>query len=162
MYFVGARSEKCALILNDFIYLSGSGGGCLGPDGAEALQEALKANLMSTKTLQFRTAELEDEGVASIVGAFEGEDNVLEVLRLDENELGEAALDALIGANFPNLRMLSLMENLDLEDFDDKKQALRDKFPKARVCFDEDDQEEEVAEDKDDDVDALTAQLKQL
>ena len=111
--------------------------------------------------LSVETSELEDDGVSKIASAFSGVDNVVEELRLSENELEEGALDALIGASFPKLRLLSLKDNMELEDLEDKKKEIRDKFPNAVVCIDDDD-EEEVAEQPDAAVDALADQLAGL
>ena len=137
------------------------GGCCLGPDGAEVLCELIGKMASSLKVLSVETSELEDDGVSKIASAFSGVDNVVEELRLSENELEEGALDALIGASFPKLRLLSLKDNMELEDLEDKKKEIRDKFPNAVVCIDDDD-EEEVAEQPDAAVDALADQLAGL
>ena len=130
-----------------------SGGCCLGPDGAEVLGELLTKMASSLKVLGLETAELEDDGVEKIASAFAGVDNVVEVLRLAENELEEGALNALIGVDFPKLKLLSLKDNMELEDLDDKKKEIKDKFSNAVVCIDDDD--EEVVEKPDEEVDAL-------
>lgn len=139
-------------------------GGCgVGPGGAAALRELLVEKRGTLKKLKLATDELEDDGVECIIASFEGGDNVLEELRLDENELG--SLKAFMDAKLPNLRLLSIKENMELEeleDFDDWKQKLRDNFPKALVLIDDDDEEPTVQEEADAEVDALADALAAL
>lgn len=127
----------------------------MGPDGAEVLGELLTKVASTLKVLGLETAELEDDGVGKIASAFAGVDNVVEVLRLAENELEEGALDALMDVDFPKLKLLSLKDNMELEELDDKKKEIRDKFSNAVVCIDDDDEEIEIVEKPDEEVDAL-------
>jgi Ran GTPase-activating protein (RanGAP) involved in mRNA processing and transport len=138
------------------------GGCCIGPDGAEALNELLTKVKDSLKVLKLETDELETDGLGKIISAFDGSTNGLTHLHIDENELEEGAIDALLKSNLPNLRLLSMKENMDLEDVDDdKKQELRDKFPNARV-FIEDSDEGDDGEQADDAVDELAQQMATL
>ena len=120
---------------------------------------------MSTlKELKLETNELENDGVEKIIGAFKGE-NVLTTLILDSNELDDASIDILMEANLPKLRVLSLKDNMDLEEADDeKKDELRNKFPGASVLIADDDKapEADVVEKADADVDALADALAAL
>lgn len=111
--------------------------------------------------LSLETAELEDDGVKKIVAAYEGiEDKTdLEVLRLAENELEEASLDALMDLKLPKLRLLSLKENMELEDLEEKKSEIKSKLAPAIVLIDDDDEEMEVQEEPDAEVDELANQL---
>lgn len=137
------------------------GGNGLGPDGAEVVRELITAMASTLKVLNLETAELEDDGLCKIVSALSSVDNIVEELRLAENELEEVSLDVLIGATLPKLRLLSLKDNMELDDLDDKKAELRSKFPNAVVCIDDDDEEEPavVVEVPDASVDALADQL---
>mmetsp|Transcript_42401 Transcript_42401/g.102134 ORF Transcript_42401/g.102134 Transcript_42401/m.102134 type:complete len:451 (+) Transcript_42401:228-1580(+) len=137
------------------------GGCCLGPDGGEVLGELLTKMTGSLKVLSLETAELEDDGVKKIVAAYEGieDKTVLEVLRLDENELEEASLDALMDLKLPKLRLLSLKENIELEDLDEKKSEIKSKLAPTFVLIDDDDEEMEVQEEPDAEVDELADQL---
>ena len=143
------------------ILLFETGGCCLGPDGAEVLGELLTKMAGTLKKLSLETAELEDDGVKKIVAAYEGieEKTVLEVLRLAENELEEASLDALMDLKLPKLRLLSLKENMELEDLDEKKSEIKSKLAPAIVLIDDDDEEMEVQEEPDAEVDELANQL---
>jgi hypothetical protein len=115
----------------------------LTPDGAEALKDLLTAQVDTLKKLQLETNELGNDGVEKILEPFVDGNNVLEHLRLDENELDEGAIDALLNATFPNLRRLTLKDNMDLGDVDaDQKAKLRSHFGRAKIYFDDDDCEE--------------------
>lgn len=124
----------------------------------------LREKLGTLKELKLETDEFENDGVEKIVAAFEGE-NVLTTLKLDENELDDGAIDFLMEGNFPSLRVLSLKENMDLDEADDdKKEELRSKFPSAAVLIADDDElpRAEVEEKPDADVDALADALAGL
>ena len=71
----------------------------------------------------------------------------------------EEAINALLASHLPCLKILSLRDNMDLEDVeDDKKNELREKFSKAKVYFEED-QSESEQEKKDAEVDDLAGLL---
>lgn len=129
----------------------------MGPDGAEVLAELLTKMAGTLKALSVETAELEDDGVQKIVAAYDGieDKTVLEELILAENELEEASLDALMDLKLPKLRLLSLKENMELEDLDDKKSEIKSKLAPAVVLIDDDDEEIEVQEQPDAQVDEL-------
>ncbi|CAB9524954.1 Ribonuclease inhibitor [Seminavis robusta] len=138
--------------------------GCIvTPEGGEAMQEMLQQQAASLKELKLETNELGSDGVECILKCFADIDNPpLQHLRLDENELDEAAITALLDATFPNLRRLTLKDNMDLDELDDDKKAeLRAHFSKARIYFDEevDGKEEDHEDAPDAAVDALTAQM---
>ena len=117
------------------------------PDGAEALKELLATQLGSLKTLQLETNELGNDGVENILAPFADGNNVLEHLRLDENELDEGAIDAFLHTCIPKLRRLTLKDNMDLADADDdKKETLRSHFGGAKIYFDDDDGDEKEGE----------------
>jgi len=156
---VRALCFEVLLCTNTCVFLN-TGGCCLGVDGAEVLVELITKMIPTLKVLSLEMAELEDDGVAKILSAFDDEtDNVLEELRLSENELEEASLDALLNANLPKLRLLTLKDNMELEGLDDKKAELKAKFSKTCIFINDDDEEEEIREDQDADVDALADQL---
>jgi Ran GTPase-activating protein (RanGAP) involved in mRNA processing and transport len=139
-----------------------AGGCCLGPDGAEVLAELLTKMAGSLTVLSLDTAELEGDGVKKIIGAYDGIESttVLEVLRLAENDLEESSLDALMGLKLPKLRLLSLKENAELEDLDDKKSEIKSKLSPAVVLIDDDDDEEvAVPEEPDAQINELADQL---
>lgn len=124
----------------------------------------LREKLDTLKELKLETDEMENDGVEKIIGAFNG-DNCLEHLRLDENELDEGIVDILLDANLPKLRLLTLKDNMDLEEADDdQKEKIRNKFSGATVCIADDDEEAaaEVVEKPDADVDALADALAGL
>ena len=151
------------MILTFFVILSVSlflGGCCLGPDGAEVLGELITKMATSLKVLSLETAELEDDGVGKIASALAGVgNNTIEVLRLGENELEKGSIDALLDVNLPKLKLLSLKDNMELEELDEKKQEIKDKFSHATVCIDDDDNDEIIEEKPDEEVDALAAAL---
>ena len=137
----------------------------MGPDlGAEAMQELLTEIRGTLKVLKLETDELENDGVSKVLAPFNELRNVLNVLCLDENELDDGVVDALLGCNLPNLRRLSLKDNMELEELDDdKKEEIRAKFKGAKVAFDDDEDDgDEDDEEPDADVDDLAAQMASL
>lgn len=140
-------------------------GACaLGPYGAESLAELVKANIGTLKTLKLETNELENDGVEKLLSVFCDDNNVLTELWLDENDLGEDIVSAILACKIPNLNRFSLRENPDLEELeDDKKEAVRKKFPNAKVFIDEEDDEGDGDEQKGDvAVDDLAAAMAGL
>lgn len=124
----------------------------------------VREKLSSLKVLKLELCELGSDGVEKILAAFKG-DNCLERLYLDENELDDAAIDVLLGANLPKLVLLSLKDNELDEADDDKKEELRKKFSNATVIISDEDEEAAKAAEKetsDADIDALTAATAKL
>lgn len=96
--------------------------------------------------------ELGDDGVAVLVEAFSATRNVLEVLSLNGNEIESAGAKALVRTDFPNLKHLSLDDNIDIV-----KDHLKSKYGEIVVFGDDDDEEDELEPDSD--MDTLLQQF---
>ena len=93
-----------------------------------------------------------DGGVAVLVEVFSASRNVLEVLSLNGNEIGSVGAKALVRTDFPNLKRLSLDDNMDIA-----KDHLKSKYGLVAVFGEIDDEEGEAEPDCD--MDTLLLQF---
>lgn len=133
-------------------HLSLGGTGEYQAEGAAVLTEYLHDVSSSLTYLNLDFNELGDDGVVVLVEAFSAARNVLEVLSLNGNEIESVGAKALVRTDFPNLKRLSLDDNMDIA-----KSHLKSKYGSIAV-FGDDDNEEDEAE-PDGDMDALLLQL---
>jgi len=128
------------------------GTGEYGAEGAGVLVEYLHDVSSSLTYLNLDFNELGDDGVAVLVEAFSATRNVLEVLSLNGNEIESAGAKALVRTDFPNLKHLSLDDNIDIV-----KDHLKSKYGEIVVFGDDDDEEDELEPDSD--MDTLLQQF---
>jgi Ran GTPase-activating protein (RanGAP) involved in mRNA processing and transport len=88
----------------------------LGPEGARILSQYIQMRGACLRSLNLNSNELEDEGVCLLLQPFASAstDKSLEVLFLDQNEIGPTGAKALRLARLDNLKLLSLAENDDM------------------------------------------------
>ena len=111
-------------------------GGCeIGEEGAEVIAKFLGEHLDTLKVVGLGLNEFGNAGVKTILDAFSGKKNCVEKLVLDENDLEEDAIDFLLEANLPALKVLSLKENMDLEEASDEKKEELAAAPKEFVAL---------------------------
>jgi Ran GTPase-activating protein (RanGAP) involved in mRNA processing and transport len=97
--------------------------------------------------------EFGDEGIPILLEPFSACRNVLEDLKLDQNEIEGEGTKALISASFPKLKSLNLEENDDMV----KKQVIA-KYGDI-VNFGDEDEGDMDAEEADEDIDTLIQQM---
>lgn len=93
-----------------------------------------------------------DDGVVVLVEAFSAARNVLEVLSLNGNGIEIVGAKALVRTDFPNLKRLSLDDNMDIA-----RGHLKSKYGSIAIFGDDDEEEDEAKSDGD--VDTLLLQL---
>ncbi|CAJ1930201.1 unnamed protein product [Cylindrotheca closterium] len=133
-------------------HLSLGGTGEYQAEGAAVLAEYLHDLSSSLIHLNLDFNELGDDGVAVLVEAFAASRNVLEVLSLNGNEIESVGAKALVRTDFPNLKRLSLDDNMDIA-----KDHLKSKYGPIAVFGDNDDEESEAEPDSD--MDTLLLQF---
>lgn len=126
------------------LILSSGGMGALEAEGAQILADFLQSQATSVVCLTLDCNELGDEGVSILMEPFSACRNSLELLSLNTNEIEDGGAAALVHTSFPNLKHLSLDDNMDVP-----KAPLRSRFGTA-VYFGEDDDEEDQDAEVDD------------
>mmetsp|Transcript_22802 Transcript_22802/g.42384 ORF Transcript_22802/g.42384 Transcript_22802/m.42384 type:complete len:418 (+) Transcript_22802:41-1294(+) len=127
--------------LTDFLL---DANGEIGSEGAEMLGEWLISQVTLLRRLHLSLNELGDDGVAAILVPFAASRNELVDLALEQNEIENEGVQALLKARLPALRELNLSDNDEIDE--DKREQLKTKFGReCRVRFDEDDAVDDLA-----------------
>lgn len=135
------------------LFLSPGGMGALEAEGAQILADFLQNQVTSLSHLTLDCNELGDEGVSILMEPFSACRNALEKLSLNTNEIEDDGAAALVRTSFPNLKHLSLDDNMDVP-----KALLQRKYGSA-AYFGEDDDEEDPDAEVDEDMEMLIRQM---